>query len=309
MGYLERVFLGTLVLTGLLIFFLFGLYFDVGGMVAGSFGGARLGFGQDLEAVRQRRRLVHDPSEDPPERPRPAPSGTKRMEPSGPIDYGRFVRTPPSPPLEVLIEREARRLKRKGFTDEEYIRMQAVYVADRSLVRVFDQYDRLVNSGSLDEALALLLDAKKHLDPKNPLAMRDLLQYLGQIYLLTGDEKKAQENLRELMALQERVLAIEKRADQHKDEQGQEYLAKVQEGFGQLREALDKIETAPPGYTSPFKDSKKWMDPNGKLPVSPQGMQLIKAHLLDKVGKGGEDGITEEQMREAIARFQVQAGP
>lgn len=312
MGYLERIFLGTMLLTALLILFLFGLYFDVGGMVAGTFQGRQLGFGQDLEAVRSRRRIAYsDEDKRQDNTPRTSFATGPRARPSSPVNYDRFVRRRPSVQKEVLVDREVRRLKRKGHTDEEYIRMTALYEVDHSLVPIFDDYDRLVDAEDYEAAIDILREARKHVDPENPLALRDILQYLGQAYILAGQDEEARKNLEELMSLQERILEIEKRAQLHQDKEGQEYLVKMQESFSHVREAMDKVDGTPEHlkHLTPFARAREIANPNKKIKIPPQGIAQLKAQMMQRVGKGPPDGISEEQFQKLLEKLEAEELP
>lgn len=308
MGYLERLFVGTMLLTGLLILFFFGLYFDLGDMVAGSFGTTpTLRTGMELDHIREGRRRGYE-TERPTGAALPPPAPLQgRPRPSSPVDYGRFVHRSPAISPEVLLDREVRRLQRQGFVNEEFIQMRAIYEVDRSLVPIFDRYDQLIASGDTEGAIAELLAAREALDKKNLLGLRDILQYLGQAYVLAGKDGDASANLKELMDLQERILAIEQQAELHQDAAGKEYAAKMQDGFGKIRAALDKVETAPEGngYADTFSAARQIMDPNGKVTLHPQAVRLIQGQVSQQIDSGALDGEVAEQARKFMRRFEA----
>jgi hypothetical protein len=289
MGDLEKVFVGTMMLTGMLILFLFGLYFDLGDIVAGTFGGHAPSFGQDLGQIRRARSGSFLDEEAAPKAKLPTvSSGTPRVART--IDYQRFVVPRPPIPPAVLFDREMRRLQRKGFVDEQYMRMKAIYEVDRSVVATLDRFDRHMDSEDYEGAIQALLEALEHLDPANHLARRDLVRHLYQAYILAGKDAEATKALSQLTTLHEKVVAIEERAELHQDSRSQEYNRQMREQMGKVREAIQIVEADPIAQREIWTMGRK-IQKGEAMDIDPSLSTALKAKLLampevdDKVRK------------------------
>lgn len=307
MGYLERLFLGTMVLTALLILFLFGLYFDFGAMFAGTLRGGSLSLGQEQDASRQRRRLVYDKGQRQTDRGGPLTSTrTRPRKAEGRPPFERILAPPPAVSKQTLVDREVRRMRRRGYTDEQYIQMKAFYNVDRSLIPILDEYDKLIEAKDYDGAVALIRRALEDMATENLMQRRDLLQYLGNALVLAGKDEEARKNMLELTTAQERVLQLEQKADLHRDEKGQEYLLEMQEGFAKIRDSMDKIDNLPAEdrERSAFNLAKQAerMRNGQALELNEQAMAQLNAHLLKRVGPNGEP-LSQEQIDKVRSRF------
>ncbi len=298
MGDLEKMFVGTLVITGLLILALFGLYFDIGDMVAGAFTEARPTYSADMDLIRERRRAsYHQPKNT--KRAKLLSSSEPRQRPSGPANYARFLIRRPRPPFNVLMDREVRRLKRKGYVDEEFLRMRAHYEVDKSLIAVFDQYDRLVDSNQYDEAIRILLEAKEDLDRENLLGEKDLLRYLYQAYLLAEKDSDANQIVKELTDVQEKILEIEERAEVYRDNAGKEYVRKLRQGLGRLRQSSQALDDNPDLRERISEMARKAERGEAiELPTE-SALQNFKAQLLQN------KDIPKEKYREILKNVRV----
>lgn len=306
MGDLEKIFIGTMILTGLLILFLFGLYFDIGDIVAGTFKGHTPSFGQDLDQIRRARAGSFLDEAPAPRASLPRTSSAPRE--SRPIDYRRYI--VPRPPVSqaVLFDREVRRLQRKGFIDEEYIRMKALYEVDRSLVAALDGFDRHMDAEDYDGAIAALLEALEHIDPGNHLARRDLQRHLYQAYILSGKDAEATRSLSELTLLHEKIVAIEERAELHQDSKSREYTRQMRENMGKLREAVHMLEGNADAQKAVW-DVARQAKQGDAIEVDPRFGQAFKATLL---ANQEVDEKTKQQLLERV-RFtgsdQLPQGP
>jgi hypothetical protein len=298
-GQLERLFLGSMLLVGLLILFLFGLYFDIGDMVAGTFKGNAVGFGQDQAMITRRRRASYKEKKPARSAPRLHHSGAGGGS-TRPPNYRRYITSLPRIPRDTLIDREVRRLQRKGFVDEEFIRMRAIYTIDRSLIPFFDRYDQLMDAGDHQGAIDVLLEALAGVEEKNLLGKRDILRYLYQAYIMGGEDTQATRRFEELTLLHERIVAIEERAELHKDAASQRYLTKMRSGFGKLREAM----TALKGNTG--LEKKTWgmirdLQQGKSTVVDERMLQGVKALTLKSSG----DTEGRRAAKELLKKFQA----
>lgn len=297
MGDLERLFLGTMMVTGLLILGLFGLYFDLGDMVAGSFGRAGPTFSQDLDLIRERRRASYGQKKKP-LTTSGGLGGPGASRPSSRPDYERLIIRRPQPSRQEMIDREIRRLQRKGYTDEQYMNMRALYQVDRSLIATFDQYDRLVAEGDLEAAIALLQEALEGLDEENRYGRRDVLRYIYQAHILAGQETSALDSMRVLTLTGEEILNIESRAEQYRDKGGQEYVRQVRQGFSQTREMLEDMNRNP--YQAKMA-SRILGQANRGEPVQLPAQGLVQGLRAQMMAKG----MDSDQVREAMKSFQA----
>lgn len=302
MGQLERLFLGSLVLTGLFILFLFGLYFDIGDMVAGTFKGNRVGFGQDQKLIATRRRLSQEEQPEPrlARRLQGRSGGSRRGGGSGRINYRKFVRRPQIVPRDALIDREVRRLQRKGFVDEQFIRMRAIYEIDRTLIPVFDQYDQLMDAEDPEGAIEVLQEALRHLEEENLLGKRDIYRYLYQAYVMAGKDREATEGLAQLTELHEHIVSIEERAELHQDDASQAVNQKMRQGLGQLRQALDGMKSTP-GAEAKTWDMIRQIRKGEKVELDQKMVQGAKAAFLQQSG----DPEGRKAARALLEKFQA----
>ena len=294
MGDLERLFLGTMMVTGLLILGLFGLYFDLGDMVAGSFGRGGPTFSQDLDLIRERRRASYGQQKKP-LMTSGGLGGPGPSRPSSEPDYGRLIIRRPQPSRGELIDREIRRLQRRGYVDEEYLRMRAVYQVDRSLVKVFDLYDRMIAEGDFQGAIEALQEALEDLDEDNHYGRRDVMRYLYQAHIQAGQDGNAAEMMRKMTEVTDYVVSVEDRAEAHKDNAGQEYVRKMRENMSKVRESLDAANDHP-GPRELLRRALRPTDGSqGKIEVPVQGVeQSLRAQML-------QQGMDPEQIKKQLS--------
>lgn len=280
MGDLERLFLGTMMVTGLLILGLFGLYFDLGDMVAGSFGRAGPTFSQDLDLIRERRRASYA-QEKKPLMTSGGLGGPSASRPSSPPNHERLIIRRPQPSRDELIDREIRRLQRRGYVDEQYLRMRAVYAIDRSLVAAFDAYDRLSAAGDFEGAIEAIQDALEHLEEENLYGKRDLLRYLYQAHIQAGQDTSAADTMRAMTLLAEEIVGVEERAEEHKDNKGQEYTRKMRENLSAVRASLDAADQHAYVRETLNRALRPADGSQGKIEIPVEGVeQSLRAQML-----------------------------
>jgi hypothetical protein len=183
--------------------------------------------------------------------------------------------------------------------DEEYLRMRALYQVDRSLVKVFDMYDRLSAEGNFEGAIEVLQEAMEDLEEENMYGRRDLLRYLYQAHIQAGQDTSAADVLRNMTLLTEQIVGIEERAEEHKDNKGQEYVRKMRENLSAVRASLDEaqrydhVNQTLNGVLRPPDGSK------GKILIPVEGVeQSLRAELLQK-------GVDPKQIKEHLSVLQT----
>ena len=184
---LERLFYTVAAFTACVTIFIFGMFFDIGDMVAAAFGrpGA---FAEWNRAAQLRMALKHSGPDE------ILPDETNR--PLGQIVYKDNVRTkgfavaalhaPPRQSLTKRVRKEEARLARQGFTDEQFMRMNALFTIDRTHHGRWVGIDRLIARGDRISALNELEVLIESVNPDNKRAVAQLLQ--ARLNLILGLE-------------------------------------------------------------------------------------------------------------------------
>lgn len=174
---LERLFYTVAAFTACLTIFVFGLFFNIGDMVAAAFG--RPGAFAEWNRAAQLRMAL---KQSVPEEIRPDESN----RPLGSIVYQNNVNTsgfaaaalnaPPRQSLSGRVKKEEARLARQGFTDEAFIKMNALFTIDRTHHGRWVGIDRMIVRGDKISALNELETLIESVNQDNKRAIADLLQ-------------------------------------------------------------------------------------------------------------------------------------
>ena len=242
MGYLERIFLGTMVLFALGMFFIFALYFDVGDMFTGTLdkrGTISRGAAVNrlIEGIERKNRVKPDKSSDAntfSRRARAAPnfSCSRRAIRSR---YDRFFPRKIKRGLK-RVEQYRKILRKKGYTNEDYIEMEALAQNKEVEKGCVPPAERAMAEGRFSTAIELLEQALKEINPKNLKLRTLLLQKLTQARLLNNDLEAAQRSQDKVLALSERILNIK---SQSKLIDSEEYKEEINRERKQLLERRD----------------------------------------------------------------------
>lgn len=214
---LERLFYTVAAFTALFTICIFGLFFNIGDMVAAAFGrpGA---FAEWNRRAQLRMALKHSV----PDEIRPDESS----RPLGSIVYEHTVRAsgfavaalhaPPRQSLTGRVKKEAARLARQGFTDEEFIHMNALFTIDRTHHGRWVGIDRLISRGDKIAALNELEVLIEGVDRDNRRAIAQLLDSRLRLILdLEAPPDQVYDSLVQINELRLEIARIEVRGYQN----------------------------------------------------------------------------------------------
>jgi hypothetical protein len=213
MDSLEKLFVSCLVLFGLFILFLFGLYFDLGDMVTaslsrGELAATSIGHTHDLISEMEWRA-----------RPREIlPTALGSSHPRGGevfdgAEMERSVlkanrRTPGTITGKDMVAWKRKQLVRAGVASEALLDMEALAEDRDEYRRVMAEVDRLTADRRPAEAARVLAEAVGQHDPKNVIVLKDYLTRLVQLHLEARQVEKAKEVSRRLYESLDKILAI-----------------------------------------------------------------------------------------------------
>lgn len=174
---LERLFYTVAAFTALITIFVFGLFFNIGDMVAAAFGrpGA---FAEWNRRAQFRMALKHSVPDEvrPDESSKPLGSMVYEGNPKTTGFAVAALHAPPRQSLTRRVKKEAARLARQGFTDEEFIQMNALFTIDRTHHGRWVGIDRLIARGDKISALNELEVLIESVNSDNKRAVAQLLQ-------------------------------------------------------------------------------------------------------------------------------------
>ena len=242
MGYLEKIFLGTMVLFALGIFFIFALYFDVGDMFSGSLdrrGAISRGAAVDriIDGIETRVRRSG------PKKKRVltsrAASAAPRFSTRGSAIKQRYEKLFPRKIKKgaARVEQYRRFLRGQGFSNNEFIEMEALAQNKTVVKRYIPMVQQFIADGDFEEAIKLLEKALQEINPKNLKVKAILLDKLTQVKMMNNDLDGAQQASDEMFSNNQRIIEI-KAATKLADN------SKFQEELGKERERLSNSRSA-----------------------------------------------------------------
>ncbi|MBI2944666.1 MAG: hypothetical protein HYY25_10740 [Candidatus Wallbacteria bacterium] len=268
MGYLEKLFLGTMVMFLSIVLFFFGMYFDLYEMLLGTSKQTDplLSVGE-FAYTRAAMERVARPIEIMPH----SASNSEFGLPGSATELARlYTFTPPKMTPQETIGWWRERLKAKGL-EGELLDMEALGHDREAHGELMVRVGALNRAKDHETAAAAIEEALRSLDARNLLVMRDLLLALAEAYNLAGKKEELERTSARLAEVAERVLAIRARAPG-----GREYSAAAAEA---ARE----------------KDS-----PSKPPPLDDAARADMKARLL----KAREEGkITAEEMEQMLEQL------
>lgn len=213
MDSLEKLFLSCLVLFGMFILFLFGLYFDLGDMLASSFhrdehAATDIGMTdrliEKMEAANRPREIM--PTHlDIPRFAGGDDSSSDEIARQAARALGRAV-APMNGKQIMQLKRAS--LMASGIQREEVLEMESLAADREEPSRVMRDARRLAGEKRYAEAARVLQDGIGAANPKNFLVLRDYLGLQVQVYLDGRQVDKAKESARRLYEMLDRIMAI-----------------------------------------------------------------------------------------------------
>lgn len=213
MDSLEKLFLSCLTLFGMFILFLFGLYFDLGDMLASSLHRDE----RNATGVGITDRLIEKMEEH--ARPREImptmldiPRGNGGYDSGGDETAKQAMRAlgrtqaPISGKMVQNMKRAA--LMASGVQREEIIEMEALGADREESSRIVNEARSLMGQKRFADAARMLGEAMQQTNPKNLIALREYMQLQVQAYLDNRQVDKAKEAARKLYEMLDRMLAI-----------------------------------------------------------------------------------------------------
>lgn len=266
MNYFEKLFLSTTLLFGIVMAFLFGLYFDIGDMFSSSLnkggistrGGSVDRLVERLDRKRRTRKVAGDGSCT---FGHVARVGTSSSMNKADIAnrYNRFFKSQVKEGFERVEQYKAYLLK-QGFSNPEYIEMKALAQDRTVLKKCMPVSRRLSASGDLEEAIAVLEDALSQL-PLNDSEQRiKITQKIIQLCLRGGSLDKARKYTEIQIDLESRILRLE---GQSKLMEKKHFARKVQANMGELEKKRAAVGTM---FAALEKRKRETGKINGLLP-------------------------------------------
>lgn len=292
MDSLEKLFLSCLVLFGMFILFLFGLYFDLGDMLASQFhrderAGTGVGITDNLIRQMEDRARPHEVMPTHLDLPTFGGAddnrGAEEMARAA-LRYNGAVIPPISGKTLTALKRA--NLQAQGITREEVLDLESLGDDREESSRVVHEVTRLCGEKRYAEAEKLLADQIAKENPKNLLVLRDLLNLQVQVYLDGKQVDKAREAARKMYETLDRIIAI-RTIEGPRPELQQELTYLKGE-----KERLDKV----------YQDLQKRMEETG----SPTGLTASeKAQMKEAFTRTRNEGkMTEDEYRKALKELE-----
>lgn len=290
MDSLEKLFLSCLVLFGMFILFLFGLYFDLGDMLASSLhrderNATGVGITDHLiekMEERARPREIMPTNLDLP-RGGGGSSDGEEMAKQAMRALGRGT-----PPMSVKTIRQLKRasLIGQGIQREEILEMEELAADREEPSRVNRQVLQYAQQKEYGKAIAELQNAINRTDPKNLMVLREYLGLQVQLYLDNKDVEKAKESARKLYELLDKMMAIRSLGG----------------ATPAMEQEVARIKTEKERLDGIYQELQKRMEETG----SPMGLTAAeKAQMKEAMTRARQSGsMSEEEYRRAIKELE-----
>ena len=242
MGYLEKIFLGTMVLFALGIFFIFALYFDVGDMFTGSLdrrGAISRGAAVDriIDGIETRTRRAG------PKKKRVLSSraacAAPRFSTKGGAIKQRYEKLFPRKIKQgaARVDQYRRFLRGQGFSNNDFIEMEALAQNKTVVKRYIPIVNQFVADGEFGEAIKILEKALREINPKNLKVKSILLDKLTQVRMMNNDLDGAQQASDEMFSNNQRIIELKAATKLAENTKFQEELGKERERLSASRDA------------------------------------------------------------------------
>ncbi|MBI4872227.1 MAG: hypothetical protein HY814_11745 [Candidatus Riflebacteria bacterium] len=302
MGYLEKVFLSTLLLFALVIIFLFGLYFDLGSMLQGTVqrtgdastqGSFDRGAAQLERASMAKEVTIKDRLSVPFAGPRPvATPGISAGDANFAALFARYNQGKLPPPLDELQDRRRKELASKGFT-QEYIEMEVRAMEDKPVMDSCMQIDKLMEEGKVEEAEQMLLEAIAGVDPRDLMTLQRYRMKLQQVYFDSNQLDKYKTLMKQVFETEEKILTLQASSPLMEDKRIAEGIRKEQEGLEQKKAEFD------PWFDGVSKMAQETGSPH-KMTDSMRAQ--VKAGLLREQEAGR---ISQKDLQDSLAQLEA----
>lgn len=295
MDSLEKLFVSCLVLFGLFILFLFGLYFDLGDIVAGMLHrdekGAT-GVGLTDELIRQMEWKARPREVMPTHLIDSADLQNFSGADDASMEYSvmhAYCGLPRAMTGREKVQVRRKQLVQQGFTREEFLEMESLGEDRDEFQRTIIEVDQLAAGKHYAEAAKLLGTTIEQANPKNLLLLRDGLRYQMQLFLDAKQFDRAKETSRRLYDVLDRILTIKGVAYPEDQRQG---LDKTLAELKAEKARLDEI----------YQDFQKRTAETG----SPTGITADeKAQMKEALTKARQEGkITDEEYKRTVKELE-----
>ena len=288
MDSLEKLFLSCLVLFGMFILFLFGLYFDLGDMLASSLhrderNATGVGITDHLIEKMEEHARPHEIMPTALEVPRGGGGDGDEMARQAMRALGRVT-----PPMsgKTIIQLKRSSLLAQGIQREEILDMESLAADREEPSRVTREVYRLAAEKKYAEAARALQEAINHTDPKNLIVLRDYLGLQVQVYMDGHEVERAKESARKLYDMLDRMMAI--RSLEGKTPALEQEIARIKSE----KERLDSL----------YQELQKRMEETG----SPLGLTASeKSQMKEAMTRARQSGsMSEEEYKRAIKELE-----
>lgn len=289
---LEKLFVSCLVLFGLFILFLFGLYFDLGEILASSFRQdekAATGVGQTEELIRRMERAAMPKEIQPTKLATPQGGGQGPSPETERAILRRYCKIAPIPNGADLAAIRRRQLIKAGFARDDFIEMEALAEDRDEFRRVMSDIQRLMFEKRWPDAIRRTQEALAALQPANHLLRKEYQGLLVQLYLESRQLDRAMDAAKQLNDTIERVTMIRSASAKESNR------AEADQQIATLKEEKARIEEM-------FQDLQKRQAENG----TPFGLTASEKNgIRDAITKARkENKITEEEYRRTLKELE-----
>jgi hypothetical protein len=289
METLEKLFLSFLTLFGMFILFLFGLYFDLGEMLASNFhreerqntGSGVTDHLIDGAEERGRTKEIMPTALQAP--------GAVTSDDS--LDINEMMkasmrynnRTLPPPTTKELMGTKRAQLVAQGVTREEVLELEALGVDCEDRNVKLAEARRAAAEKRWDDAARILGEGIANTNPKNLLALRDYHQFLVQLYYDAKQIDKGREAARKLWDILDRIIMI-----RGLDNARPDYIQKEQAQLKAEKERLDLL----------YQEMEKRQAETG----SPVGLTAAeKSQIKEAITKAHTEGkMSDDEYQRAL---------
>ena len=288
MDSLEKLFLSCLVLFGMFILFLFGLYFDLGDMLASQFhrdekNATGVGITENLIAQMEAHARPHEIM--PTNLDVPVAGGVE--DHSSADEMTKAAMRAAHRGVQPLSGKQLTTLKRAnlmnaGVQREEVLEMESLAVDRDEANRLTQEATRLAGEQRFAEAAKRLGEGIAQVNPKNFLVLRDLLALQMQCYLDGKQVDKARDTARKLYDTLDRIVMVRQ----------------LEGSTPQLEQEIALLKGEKERLDALYAELQKRMEETG----SPTGTTAAeKATIRESFNKARNEGkMTEEDYQRAL---------
>jgi len=297
MNYFEKIFLGTTTFVGIVLFFLMGLYFDLGDMFSESMkSGGFVTRGATIDRLVDKMDKVRR---------------VRKTAMVGDGGFGHISRVMPSIPRsragisarfrrfykshiksgKERVEQYRAHLLKQGFQNKEYIQMKALAQDKTVLTRAIPVAIKLSAAGDIEEAITVLEDALTEL-PEGDYEQRiKLVEKLIELSLRAGLIDKAHSFAKMQLKLDSQILSLESESK----------LMEKKVFAGRVNAAIKSLEDKRNNMDKIFSSFRKRQRETGKYNgVLPEEKIQFKAEIMGMKAKGEISSEVYSEMLDSL---------